>query len=105
MSYADRHGVDITHLKATRVIIFKQKIRKMVRIIIETVPEEEIAQILREEMAYYDPSGENDRRYMEGRCEWMDLEGTNTMILSVGGYHSIRRGKIRKGYKVNNQIS
>ena len=79
---------------------FSTKVRKMIRIIIETAPEKEIAQVLREEMAFYDPSGENDRSYMEGRCEWQDLEGTNTMVISVGGYHSIRRGKIRKGYKV-----
>ena len=80
---------------------FQTKVRKMIRIIIETVPDKEIAQVLREEMSYYDPSGENDRRYMEGRCEWVDVEGTNTMIVSVAGYHSIRRGKVRKGYKVS----
>ena len=79
---------------------FSTKVRRMIRIIIETAPDKEIAQVLREEMSYYDPRGNNDRRFMEGRCEWMDLEGTNTMIVSVGGYHSIRRGKIRKGYKV-----
>lgn len=84
---------------------FGTKVRKMIRIIIETAPDEDIAQALREEMAYYDPSGVNDRRYMEGRFEWMDLEGTNTMIVAVGGYHSIRRGKIKKGYKVCSRIN
>ena len=79
---------------------FSTEVRKMIRIIIETAPETETAQVLREEMSFYDPSGENDRRYMEGRFEWMDIEGSNTMIVAVGGYHSIRRGKVRKGYKV-----
>ena len=84
---------------------FATKVRKIIRIILETAPDDEITQVLREEMSYYDPSGENDRRYMEGRFECMDIDGTNTMIASVGGYHSIRRGKIRKGYKVIKNIS
>ena len=79
---------------------FSTGVRKMIRIIIETVPDAEIAQALREEMSFYDPSGDNDKRLMEGRFEWLDIEGTNTMIVAVGGYHSIRRGKVRKGYKV-----
>ena len=78
---------------------FQTEVRRMVKSIIDIVPDNDLAASLNEQMSFYDPSGENDKRFMEGRLECQDIEGTNTMIIAVGGYHAIRKGKAKKGYK------
>ena len=48
---------------------FTTSVRRIIRQIIELVPDQDISNQLKEMMAYYDPSHKNDRRYMEGRLE------------------------------------
>ena len=78
---------------------FSTSTRRIVRQILELVPDSDISNQLKEMMAYYDPSHKNDRKYMEGRWEQLDIDGTNTKIISVGGYHAVRRGKPNKNFK------
>ena len=83
---------------------FQSDIHRMINSMVDLMLDEDQQELLNTSVSLYNPSCGNDKGFILGRMEQKDIEEQNMQVIAIGGYFSIRSGRIAEGFKYDSKL-
>ena len=83
---------------------FQSDIHRMINSMVDLMLDEDEQELLNTSVSLYNPSCGNDKGFILGRMEQKDIEEQNMQVIAIGGYFSIRSGRIAEGFKYDSKL-
>ena len=83
---------------------FQSELHRMVNSIADLMLDEDQQDQVDCGISLYSPLHGNDKGFMNGRLEQIDIEGQNMQVITLGGYFAIRNGKIPDDFKSDTKL-
>ena len=85
-------------------LYFESGIHGMILSMIDLLLDEHQQEELNSRISLFDPSKGNDKGFLDGRLEQLEINDHNMQVIAIGGYFAIRTNKVPEKFKYDSRL-